>query len=100
MSEVYAAHKVFCFATVLNLNGRLATLVDDLEGKVLHVRLDLSVFELAADETLGVKDTTERKSLALERTQTRAWTYVLTGFMAIWFLAASPMSRSLSEKDT
>jgi hypothetical protein len=40
----------------LNLGDRLAGLLDDLEGEVLHVGLDLSVLELAANETLGVED--------------------------------------------
>ena len=40
----------------LNLDDRLAVLVDDLEGEVLHVGLDLIVGELAANQTLGVED--------------------------------------------
>jgi hypothetical protein len=40
----------------LNLDDGLATLVNDLEGEVLHVGLDLSVGKLAANETLGVED--------------------------------------------
>ena len=40
----------------LNLDDGLASLVDDLEGEVLHVGLNLSIGELAADETLGVED--------------------------------------------
>lgn len=43
-------------ALELNLDDRLATLVDDLEGEVLHVGLDLRVGELAADQTLGIED--------------------------------------------
>ncbi len=43
-------------ATVLDLNVGLATLVDHLEGEVLHVGLDLSILELSSDETLGVED--------------------------------------------
>ncbi|KAL7278603.1 LOW QUALITY PROTEIN: hypothetical protein ACG7TL_007604 [Trametes sanguinea] len=43
-------------ATVLNLDDRLSTLVDDLEGPVLHVALNLRIIELATDETLSVKD--------------------------------------------
>ena len=40
----------------LNLDDRLAVLVDDLEGEVLHVGLNLGVGELAANQTLGVED--------------------------------------------
>lgn len=43
-------------ALELDLGLGLAGLVDDLEGEVLHVGLDLGVGELAADETLGVED--------------------------------------------
>ena len=43
-------------AAVLDLNVRLPRPVDDLEGEVLHVRLDLRVLELASDKTLGVED--------------------------------------------
>jgi hypothetical protein len=43
-------------ALELDLDDGLATLVDDLEGEVLHVGLDLSIGELAADEALGVED--------------------------------------------
>lgn len=43
-------------ALELNLDDGLATAVDDLEGEVLHVGLDLGVAELASDEALGVED--------------------------------------------
>jgi hypothetical protein len=43
-------------ALVLNLDVGLASLVDDLEGEVLHISLNLLVAELAADQTLGVED--------------------------------------------
>lgn len=43
-------------ALELNLDDRLAALLNNLEGEVLHIRLDLSVVELAADQTLGVED--------------------------------------------
>ena len=39
-----------------HLNNRLSTLVNDLEGPVLHVRLNLRVSETATDETLGIED--------------------------------------------
>ena len=41
---------------VHDLDVGLAVLRDDGEGPVLHVGLDLSVVELAADEPLGVED--------------------------------------------
>ena len=40
---------------VLNLNGGLATLADDLEGEVLDVGLHLGVIEFTADETLRIE---------------------------------------------
>ena len=43
-------------ALELDLDGGLASLVDNREGEVLHVGLDLSIAELAADETLGIED--------------------------------------------
>ena len=41
---------------VLNLNGGLATLADDLEGEVLDVGLHLGVVKFTADETLRIED--------------------------------------------
>ena len=43
-------------ALELDLDGGLAGLIDNLEGEVLHVGLDLSIAELAADKALGVED--------------------------------------------
>lgn len=43
-------------ALELNLDVGLTTLVDDLEGEVLHVGLNLSIGELATDQSLGVED--------------------------------------------
>jgi len=43
-------------ALELDLDHRLAALVGDLEGEVLHVGLDFGVGKLAADEALGVED--------------------------------------------
>lgn len=44
----------------LDLDNGLATLLDDLEGEVLHVGLNLSIVELASNKTLGVKDGVDR----------------------------------------
>ena len=52
---------------VLNLNGGLATLADDLEGEVLQVGLHLSVGELATDETLGVEYAVKEKLASTRR---------------------------------
>jgi hypothetical protein len=48
--------EVLLLALELNLDDGLATLVDDGEGEVLHVGLDLSIGELATDQSLGVED--------------------------------------------
>ena len=47
-------------ALELNLDNRLATLVDDLEREVLHVSLNLSIGELASNEALGVENCVDR----------------------------------------
>ena len=39
-----------------NLDDGLGSLLDDLEGPVLHIGLDLSILETATNETLGVED--------------------------------------------
>jgi hypothetical protein len=49
-------HELLLLALVLHLDDGLSSLVDDLERPVLHVGLDLSVGELASDQSLGVKD--------------------------------------------
>jgi hypothetical protein len=43
-------------ALELDLDDGLAGTVDDLEGEVLHVGLDLSIAELATNQALGVED--------------------------------------------
>jgi len=91
-------HEVLFLPAVFDLDRGLSPFVDDLEGEVLHVRLNLCIIELASDETLGVKYTVGKSYFKRKKGDPR--TYVLWGFMAIWFLAASPMSRSLSEKET
>ena len=49
-------HEFLGLTTVLNLDGRLVVLRDNLEGEVLHVSLHFSIGELAADETLRIED--------------------------------------------
>lgn len=43
-------------ALEFHLNDRLTGTVDDGEGEVLHVGLNLSIGELASNEALGVED--------------------------------------------
>jgi hypothetical protein len=43
-------------ALELDLDDGLAGTVDDLEGEVLHIGLNLSIGELATDETLSIED--------------------------------------------
>jgi hypothetical protein len=50
------AYEFLLLTAVLDLNVGLAALGEDLEREVLHVRLDLSVLESTADETLCVED--------------------------------------------
>lgn len=65
-------------ALVFDLHVQLPVVGDDFEREVLHVSLDLIIAELATDEAKTV----------------------LTWFIAIWFFAASPMRRSVSEKES
>lgn len=55
-SKGHCTHKLLGLTTVLDLDVGLASLREDLEGEVLHIRLDLSIIELAADEALCVED--------------------------------------------
>lgn len=45
---------------VLDLDGRLAGTVNDLEGPVLHVGLNLSILKLSANQSLGVENSVVR----------------------------------------
>jgi len=66
---------------------------------VLDIGLDFGIIVFTANETLRVEDTgkelNEFSYSGIERD-----TYVFSGFMATWFFAASPIRRSLSEKET
>ncbi len=53
-------HKFLVLAAVLDLDVGLSTLVKDLEGEVLHIRLHFSIRKLATDETLGVEHANRR----------------------------------------
>ena len=48
--------EVLLLALELDLADWLASLLNDLEGEVLHVGLNLSIVELAADQALRVED--------------------------------------------
>jgi hypothetical protein len=60
--------------------------------------LDLCIVELATNKPFGVENT-KNYILRSEKTSTRKRTYVLCGFIATWIFAASPIRRSLSEKE-
>jgi len=66
---------------------------------VLDIGLHFGVIEFTTDETLRVEDT-EKNSMSLESGKIKQDTCVFSGFMATWFFAASPIRRSLSEKET
>jgi hypothetical protein len=52
-----STHEFLLLATVLDTDVRLPGLVEDLEGEVLEVGLDLLIIILATDHTLRVEDT-------------------------------------------
>jgi hypothetical protein len=47
--------------TVMNLNVKLPALVDNLEGEVLDVRLDLGIAEFTTDETFSIENAVKTK---------------------------------------
>jgi hypothetical protein len=49
-------HELLGLASVFNLDNGLGCLVNNLEGPVLHVGLDLGVGELSANQSLGVEN--------------------------------------------
>lgn len=96
-------------AKVLDLDLGGAVIIDDLEGPGLHVLLDGRVIKPATDETPEGKQMLAVWSIRLlgicSRYCEEMCTYltsktVLRGFMAAWFLAASPINRSFSVKET
>lgn len=48
-------HEFTCFALVVDLYGRLPTLIDDTERPVFDVALEFIVVHLTANETFGVE---------------------------------------------
>jgi hypothetical protein len=52
-------HEFLVLATVLDLDVRFSTLVNDLEGEVFDIGLHLRIGEFATNETLSVEDTGE-----------------------------------------
>jgi hypothetical protein len=50
-------YEIFLLATILDLDVRFASLVEDLEGEVLNIGLHFGIVELSADETLCIEDT-------------------------------------------
>ena len=56
--SVSFSHELFVYDLLLNLDldSGLTALVDNLEGEVLHVTLNVLVVELASDQTLDVVD--------------------------------------------
>jgi hypothetical protein len=53
----FSTHEFLLLATVLDTHVRLPGLVENLEGEVLEIGLDLLIIVFAADETLRVKHT-------------------------------------------
>jgi hypothetical protein len=58
-SQSFSTHEFLLLTTVLDTDVRLPGLVENLEGEVLDIGLHLEIIEFAADETLGVEDTTQ-----------------------------------------
>ena len=50
-----STHKFLRLATVLNLDRRLASTVNDSDGETLHVRLNLRIGELATNNSFRVE---------------------------------------------
>lgn len=53
--QIETTYEFLLLATVLDFNVRLASLVDDLEGEMLHIGLDFCVLKLATDQTLSIE---------------------------------------------
>ena len=57
VSNAFSTHKFLLLATVMDTHVRLPGLVDNFEGEVLEISLDLCIIKFAADEALRVEDT-------------------------------------------
>lgn len=101
-SKKKLAYKFFLLSTILDDDKRLGLLADNFEREVLEIGLHFSILESPTDETLRVENAVEKGTRSASRPPLDhpAKTYVLCGFIATWFLAASPIKRSLSEKAT
>jgi len=60
-------YEFLLLASVLNLDIRLAVLVDYLEGGVPDIALRFEIGESTADETLDIEDTGEAISDSIDR---------------------------------
>jgi len=91
-------------AEVLDLDHGCTTLVGDLEGPGLDILLDGDIVESATDETPGEIRVSFVVLVSPACTMMRAAYLtsktVFSGFMAAWFLAASPIKRSSAVKET
>lgn len=90
---------------VLNLDLGVAVVIDDLERPGLLVLLDGGVIVAATDQSPACDDKLVHGTCSCGNGGNERETYltsktVLTGFMAAWFLAASPINRSSAVKDT
>lgn len=96
--------ELLLLAEVVNLDLGLAGIVDDLEGPRLDVLLDGGVIEAATDQTPEGKKSAcvwgqTGEAVCWRETHLASKT-VFRGFMAALFLAASPIRRSFSVKET
>lgn len=87
---------------VVDLHGGVSTLVDDLERPRFNILLDNRILIPPTDETPTTsQNLMKRRKVRVENAVSYLMSKtVFIGFIAAWFLAASPIKRSLSVKDT
>jgi hypothetical protein len=85
---------------VLNLDARAAIVADDLEWPRLNVLLDGWVVESPTNQTPVHASMSECPMCHSNVCPYLTSKTVLTGFIAAWFLAASPINRSSEVKET